>query len=549
MPETLNMKTWSICASVLLLVALLAIILASSWESAEQTTPSPDATEVETESARESDERTSAAQPARGELDDSKNSQPEPSARDIQVEITRAGEPAAGWLTWVSGEKPNLLHSRLQTQLDLSNTAAGISHRKHQGSVSIRVPNRHWVWLRATLAQNGRPGPSAFARISPEEITCKVDVQMNTRSIHVLLLESDFRTPAANREVHCHLTDLTTGAAAAEPSTGKTNAYGLVSFVDLSPGAISVCAPGTVPSTPPPATRRFILPEKVPLLEDSCTLVVPAHTLSLRLEVHAQLAPSAGLPPKLFLRRKDDGSGQLFPQQGSLREGQQELEFDLPPGGYEIACLPLYSLRIVSGTGYLLLERDTTHRVQLQANETTTSLELLGLPQRNAFPLKVIPQPADGLVDTRFDLTFLGPHSWHTAKNTVPSIPSPVRLCAIGRLGTWISATKLSIRGAVVRASMQPACYLGVRWFDAPSAAGPYTVVLENGNLSIARVLRCGFSPTLQGPRPALSGEFVVGLGNYRLECRDAEGQMLWSRTVQADKPRMSVEIEGMSGV
>ena len=112
-----------------------------------------------------------------------------------------------------------------------------------------------------------------------------------------------------------------------------------------------------------------------------------------------------GFPPKIFLERLGEKSGELYPMPGYLKSGMQTVRMQVSAGDYELGVLPMGLLDLSSARlePIRVIAGDKNHyTLNLAGRRQKTIIELSGLSGRD-FPVTVYPQPLDQSVDMRVD--------------------------------------------------------------------------------------------------------------------------------------------------
>ena len=420
-----------------------------------------------------------------------------------------------------------------------------VDQRSHDGTAEVRVPRDHWTWLRATGA-----GLSGYLRIPPFSGRKKVEILLDgkSRALHVFLLESDFVSPAAHREVRVFGTSMTGGVAPTLLETVKTDALGYACIRDLKPQGFLVCAPFAKPGDLPPHVERVILTEQLPIQELPITLVIPKKLRRVQFKVSAIFEAKTGPAPKLFLEAYLR-SGARYPMPGVLRPGKQGFELKLPPGEFHVRILPVGELRVAHGSESIKVEEKDEQSFELELYENThmVSVELLGI-KKSLFPVIVYPQAKDKIVGGDPRLVYFGPYRWYENKQKVKTPDYAGRLLANDRYRSWwISSQEHRFDAGSLKVAMEAATHVQVHWhgqaifankgalLEVKTRFGTQFVYLQ------ARLIRKQNGLSL----PTLVGDVVVPRGKLRFTGLMGMGKSsVWTRELVADNSFQRVEVE-----
>jgi hypothetical protein len=280
--------------------------------------------------------------------------------------------------------------------------------------------------------------------------------------------------------------------------------------------------------------------------ELSCTVVAPRPRHTVRFSTLTRLSPELRPPPMLFLWRRGEGEGALFPLRQPLQAGTQSFEVAVPEGIYRLAALPQGSVRIQPDLGPLAVPRDTGGVLELRVEENakSTQLELRGV-DRGDFPLRVYAHPVDEPFGGQEHLLFCGPMTWRLPRADLWSIEGRARIVATGRTQSFVSAEEVSLAGGAVAVTLVPATRLEIRWeVEQPGRHEGAVVDVEQGSVT-SRLLLHPAVWTLEGTvRRGLRGAIAVGRGAASLACWSARsGERAWARTVDLGERSLVVDV------
>ena len=466
---------------------------------------------------------------------------------------SKEGKKLSGKVYWVEKKGPPVTSSMLAPEYGFPLPKNGVHIQSHQGEAHLEITSHHWTWLRVTgRFQKGRLACN-YLRIPPFSGTKRKILLLDPtkRSVFVFLVHKDLETPVSHGEVRLFRQSMASMAVPSLVRKKKTDATGYVSFQGLEPGRFALLAPGAREQDKMPYVQRFILPAQASMTDLPLTLVQPETRYTLRLRVVADIKGAPKLPPKFFLKRKADQIGELYPMQGVLRSGSQELKFFVPLGDYELGALPLGRLRFSPGTNHFSFTRDQqVFPISVQEDSQQTYVELVGLGFGD-FPVSVFPRPKEPLFDDQMALMFCGPFHWKLAKQMIPLPSGSFDFLVYGRSGTWVSQKTLQIdHPKTLRIPLVPATRLSLTWKKVPWKVGRRAVLqIRTSRRLSSRVLSRRFAPEGGRMDPAFVSTIVVERGPVTLTCFDSEqNNILWKRMFQATKPAKALLVLGPRG-
>ncbi|MCH8176367.1 MAG: hypothetical protein IIC59_14425 [Proteobacteria bacterium] len=169
---------------------------------------------------------------------------------------------------------------------------------------------------------------------------------------------------------------------------------------------------------------------------------------------------------------------------------------------------------------------------------------VIQLPKTN-FPLIIHARSASETCDEQPNMLFMGSYKWHTPSQKVPVLPSPVWIVASGHTSCWMSKAPMRIVGGQVTASMVPATQIQISRLATTSKIADEAWV-EVGFASYKQLIPLRSSLIMRNGRTfaASNGRAVVPRGKFTVKALGKSGEPLWSRSLTADKPFQSVELE-----
>ncbi|MCB9868457.1 MAG: hypothetical protein H6837_01290 [Planctomycetes bacterium] len=446
-----------------------------------------------------------------------------------------AGKPASGLVSWRATPEPDLSGDALP--MFAGEKSGSVHQANFQDTASIRLPAGHWLWLKVTPAH--RLASAWFLRVPPFRGMRRKTLVLDdtTRALHVFVWNATLTGPCADGEVSLYAAE-GAGSAPVPVQRLRTDAHGYALAQPLPPGGFLVCGPGSSPGDTHPFTAHMMLPAGVPVAELSCSVAARAPCSFLRLTV--VVAPECakalqGAGGKLFLKRKDDGSGAAVPLPGLLVEGKTTHRVAVAPGTYEIACLPAGCVTIRDTERYVSVAagREQAATVAVAAGCAVVRLSLIGIPQHE-FPITVHARADAALIDEDSRLVFLGPYRWRTPDAQVAGLPRSVVLVAHSRHRPYVSIRPLELRATTGPVPMTAATRLQVTWLGPRAVACRDPILVARSSHGQNEVLlRRTLARDGSRIRPALEASLVVPAGLVDLTCRSAAGEH-WQRRVDA---------------
>jgi hypothetical protein len=459
------------------------------------------------------------------------------------------GKPASGIVTWSTSATHPLTGSALAVFSSSEGEASnGVHQTAYEAEATLRVPADQWIWAR--VSAGGNPLAGWYLRVSPfrGEKVETLYLSHQKRTLHVFALNSEMTGPAMEQEVGIYSVDMRNPGPPELLKKLKTDENGYVRVGGLEPGGFFVSGPDAGPKDRHPHCVRLMLPVKIPAVETPCTVVAmpKMQLITLRIEADLQAQKSTGMRPKLYLKRKDDGSGHPYPVPTVLQAGKQTCVVRVPPGTYELGALPLGRFVLECSEGFLDVQagEDPVFAVKVAENEVTTSLELSGIPPDH-FPVIVHPRRCDGVVDEDPKLFFVGRYRWRVSAQTVPVLDFRCRLIALGKGGAYIADRELQMTRSSVSVGMKPACMVHVRLFGPEAVrSGDVVAVTTVGSEQVVTRLRRDMVRDGVELKPALVGTVVMPRGQLQVECARPDGSVLWRGEQDARGPSVVVSVK-----
>ncbi len=455
------------------------------------------------------------------------------SAR-LAVRVVRAGKPAPGSVAMVEGLSA-------ADALTRSFPPAAAGRLDHDGEVEVPVTCGVWCWVKAESM-----GKLGFALVSPWQGRRQVTIELDTSSLHVLVLQSDLLTVAGGCDVRFGRRPR--GASAEVETEGRvtTDEQGYARIAEPGSGLFVLMAPGAAPTSGYPAVQ-VVAVRPGQSVQQFVVLVMPAPRERLRVEVHAACKPHIRRKPKLFLERIDDGSGELFPLPGTITAGYHSLELDVPRGSYRVAVAPMGELVVAPADERITVDGPTGHVVRVTDNDLWTKVQLRGVGYAD-LPLRVSAWVAGATSPPDPNLVYFGAPRWGQPAVSVVSLPGPRRLVATARGQTFLSQEPVLIRGESVVVEMIPASHVTIRWETWGTVPGGCMCTTATSAGEFARPFRRQLAIDAGVPRPVWTAEFVVPRESVTFECLDVAGQVAWRRELEPASGEAMILIDTASG-
>lgn len=455
------------------------------------------------------------------------------------------GKPARGIVSWTASERHPLTGRVLPVFAGVESN--GLHQAAYETEAVLQVPSERWLWARVSAAE--RPLAGWYLRVPPfqGERMEHLLLSFRKRTLHVFALNAEVTGPAAGREVGIYAIDMRNPGPPIPLKTMNTDENGYVRVAGLEPGGFLVAGPGAEAKDGHPHCTRLMLPPKIPAFEAPCTVVAMPRTQFVTLRIEADIRPekNRGMAPRLYLKRKDDGSGHPHPLPTVLQPGRQTCVLRVPPGTYELGSLPLGRLALETNEGFLEVAtgKDPVMDVKVRENEAMTSLELRGIPKER-FPVIVHPQRCDGVLDEDPQLFFLGEYRWRLPEQRVPVLGFRCRLVGLARGGTYIADRELELTRAPVAVAMKPACLVHVTWLGPEAVRSEGAIAMTtSGKEQVVTRLRRELVADGAELKPALVGTVVVPKGRLQVECLRADGSVVWRREHDGQGPSVVISV------
>lgn len=406
--------------------------------------------------------------------------------------------------------------------------------RECRGETTIEVPSGRWTAL--LVHESGAEGRTRWFRIPPFDDERVQPVEFGDgAALHIQAWRADLCSTLANATLLVTLAGLEAPGAARSFEV-RTDASGGALVERLEPGVVTVSFPDAGPDARWPQAARLVVAPYGQPGELSCVLVEPRRLR--RITVRPLLECSLG-SAKLYLRCVDRDAA-LYPQSSPLADGVAD-RILAPDGLYELGILPGGVARVEPAS--IRVVGDMEVAVRIEPDPSACEIELLGIPA-TAFPVRVVAQSDDDLLEGDPDLLFVGPFGWGSSKARIAAGRSGVRLAALAHQRTFLGSAPLEV-GRTAAVDMHEATLLQVDWIDGP-LRGDRDVVLEVCGADV--VLQRQFTLTLVSAdgtyRPGYTTRVVVPRGRVELTAISANGVELWSRGLEANAPRQVTRIE-----
>ncbi|MFQ5505087.1 MAG: hypothetical protein ACE5F1_09865, partial [Planctomycetota bacterium] len=266
----------------------------------------------------------------------------------------------------------------------------------------------------------------------------------------------------------------------------------------------------------------------------------------VRLAVSVSFEKTPALPPKLFLRRRGESPGKLFPMRGTLRSGDQMAVMSVPKGEYEMDVLPLGLLTAMNGVDTLHIGSDGAkpRRIEFEENRELVELVLHGIPE-GELPLTVAPLRVESAMGGDADVLFCGPYRWSAPSQKIPRLPYACRIVVKGRSGYWLSSQRVTWEAPVTRVDLIRASRLELSWFPGSAELDPIAIVeFRSGRTAATTGFRPGLVQVAGSVKPVLKAVLIVPRVAGTLDCRKRPGgQVLWRRRVRMQRAVENLEV------
>ncbi len=464
----------------------------------------------------------------------------------LRIRVKREdGKPARGIVAWTAFESHPLTGSALA--VFRGEESNGVHQAAYENEVTLEVPAGQWIWVRVSAAES--PFVGWYLRVPPfggERVETLLQ-SFRKRTLHVFALNPQMTGPAAGQKVGIYALDMRNPGPPIPLKRVKTDGNGYARVPGLEPGGFFVAAPGAGPEDNHPHTARLMLPPRIPAVESVCTVVAMPETRSVTLRVEADIQPdrNRGMAPKLYLKRKDDGSGRPYPLPAMLQPGKQTTVVRVPSGTYELGALPLGRLVLETNEAFLDVAAgaDPVVDIKVRENEAMTSLELRGIPE-DEFPVIVHPRRCDAVADEDPQLFFLGPYRWRRPEQQVPVLSFRCRLVGLARGGTYLADRELQMTRPGMVVDMQPACLVHVRWLGVEAVRSEGAVAITtSGKEQVVTRLRPELIADGAELQPALVGTAVVSKGLIEVECVRRDGGVAWRRQQEGQGQSLVISV------
>ncbi|HHI81070.1 MAG TPA: hypothetical protein ENK02_13975 [Planctomycetes bacterium] len=468
--------------------------------------------------------------------------------RILGKDLGKKGEKPAGKVYWTTSPKAPVASSMMAPEHGFPLAKKGEFQRSLEGETVLEIPAGHWTWVRVftVVEKKACSGYRLFPPFSGEKEFLFIP-KPESRGVHVFLCRKDLETPVPHAPIRVFWMGTKTGGNWKLVRTVKTDGNGYVRVSQLQPGRFLLLGPGAKRDESLPYVQRFLLPDFAPMTEIPLSLVAHEKRFALVVEVHAGIEKGPHRAPKLFLKRRSDFMGELFPMKGVLAPGTQKVRFLVPLGSYEVGVLPLGRVAIPREQRNLEF-RSPGQKFSLSAMERKkrTTVVLRGIGSRD-FPVSVFPLPPGPVFDDEIALMFLGPYRWNLAEQWIPT-PSGTFDCIVsGRTQSWLSRRPVAFGGDRVEIGLEPATQVQVNWKGVPWVVGKgASLEVRTEKRRFRRVFSRRLVPDGGRMEPSFVANLVVDRGRVSLVCRAFQtDKVLWRRSLELRGVRKVLEVVG----